>query len=433
MAPRLAAMRGPGQPTFLIVGFILALAALPSASAQTCAVTADCAVNTYCNTQGTTATADDVCAGCPDGQERSTGVAACTCINENCAVTGCRQNAIWERCEKLGTDGVIRADSACSAPKTAATAATATAVAVAAVPRGSCVAINGVSTFELGDAEQNADGTATGNFATCCVCPAGEYASAGNSVGTIKNPTCKICPNSNAWAPQGSSRISDCKCTAGYSGMDGETCTACPIGTYKMSWGSGVCTSCPPGMSSSTTGATRCSACPAGSFSGSVGSQVCTQCPVDTWSMINATQCSTCPSGTTTDGKTSSVSSASCMASRGAWFDRPKADAILALLVLCFLMLILILLVVCRMCWRPEYVPVQTVKEPVYFADPPVYERAPPQAPFISGPAPFTSAPAPEMVIMEPHGMYSGGGQMREMGPPIYHNGPYAQGDTYNP
>lgn len=96
-------------------------------------------------------------------------------------------------------------------------------------------------------------------------------------------------------------------------------------------------------------------------------------------------------------------------------------------------MLILILLVVCRMCWRPEYVPVQTVKEPVYFADPPVYERAPPQAPFISGPAPFTSAPAPEMVIMEPHGMYSGGGQMREMGPPIYHNGPYAQGDTYNP
>eukprot|EP00961_Rhodomonas_salina_P223112 3017148-Rhodomonas_salina.1 len=59
---------------------------------------------------------------------------------------------------------------------------------------------------------------------------------------------------------QGSMTIGDCLCNAGYTGMDGGPCTACPANMYKSSNGSGGCLVC-PAHSHATPGSSDKSKC----------------------------------------------------------------------------------------------------------------------------------------------------------------------------
>ena len=57
--------------------------------------------------------------------------------------------------------------------------------------------------------------------------------------------TCLPCP-SNSESPVGSSSISDCKCSTGFFGSDGNPCHPCPTGSFKAEIGAADgCTACP--------------------------------------------------------------------------------------------------------------------------------------------------------------------------------------------
>jgi hypothetical protein len=114
-------------------------------------------------------------------------------------VTGCSLAAIWEPCE-VTVAAQTSSDRDCSAVST----------------QGSCA--NGFP-YVQGALKAGTSG-ATAEYATCCVCKAGTYASSGSNSGV--SATCMTCPHTNSYSPQGSARISDCKCNAGFRLM-----TAC--------------------------------------------------------------------------------------------------------------------------------------------------------------------------------------------------------------
>ena len=72
-----------------------------------------------------------------------------------------------------------------------------------------------------------------------CDCAIGTY------MESVSLQTCTPCPSNTTTLSTGSVSISDCVCKTGYSGNDGESCTACAAGTYKESSGSGPCVMCP--------------------------------------------------------------------------------------------------------------------------------------------------------------------------------------------
>ena len=84
------------------------------------------------------------------------------------------------------------------------------------------------------------------------------------------------------------------------------TCAACPLGTYKSTFGSSSCTACPAGQYTAQTGsvsAAACTVCAPGFFvvNNSLGVTSCAACPIGTYSATGgATSCTPCRSGTTT-------------------------------------------------------------------------------------------------------------------------------------
>ena len=88
---------------------------------------------------------------------------------------------------------------------------------------------------------------------TCQPCSAGKYLLAGAN-------QCSNCP-SNADSPVRSTLLTQCVCNAGYSGTNGNTCTACAGGKYKTHSGSAICIDCPPFSNSplASTVITQCS------------------------------------------------------------------------------------------------------------------------------------------------------------------------------
>lgn len=105
---------------------------------------------------------------------------------------------------------------------------------------------------------------------------------------------CKSCPfkYSNSWARSGN--ITDCKCTAGYTGPDGGLCEACAPGTAKV-WGSGPCLRCAAGTFINKSAQALCEGCAVNFFSNKSGSSVCSACPATYFSLGNASNCSSCP------------------------------------------------------------------------------------------------------------------------------------------
>ena len=91
----------------------------------------------------------------------------------------------------------------------------------------------------------------------CADCGAGKYSAA---TGATAASTCQSCPSSSQSAT-GSDAATDCVCVAGFTGLDGGTCSACGAGKYKTTAGSVACTDCPLNSHHALTQQTAASAC----------------------------------------------------------------------------------------------------------------------------------------------------------------------------
>ncbi|PNW74656.1 hypothetical protein CHLRE_12g488351v5 [Chlamydomonas reinhardtii] len=202
----------------------------------------------------------------------------------------------------------------------------------------------------------------TGFDPNCATCSAGWVSTGGDqpctacAVGSTPNDDgsdCEPCPDGYTTPAEGSEYCEpipcpsgtynfdtggmqpNCvPCEAGYTtdGASGQaTCTACPVGTFKVADGDGDCVPCDPAYTTSTEGSTTCDVpascpagqyrvpgeatcadCPAGSVSESAGADSCTLCAVGTFApTAGLTACQDCDPGTTTQGEGASSCSVS--------------------------------------------------------------------------------------------------------------------------
>ena len=176
----------------------------------------------------------------------------------------------------------------------------------------------------------------------CTPCSAGTYS---EHTASTNSSTCFSCP-SNSNSNPGSDHSTDCICNVGYTGANGGTCTACPLGKFKSAPGAGVCTECHANTYGGGAGASACASCttnaitngtghtniesceckihyggapggtctlcPAGKFKSSVGSTTCTECGVGKYGSVTGStismvpECFDCTAGsyTSTTGQT---------------------------------------------------------------------------------------------------------------------------------
>jgi hypothetical protein len=108
---------------------------------------------------------------------------------------------------------------------------------------------------------------------------------------------CENCPNFTS-APSGSLNVSNCSCILGYTGTNGQICTACDQGKYKSIVGSLPCTSCSSGTFSTGIGISACSSCIPGSYQNKTGTTSCSPCMPGLFrSSSGSLQCSLCEKG----------------------------------------------------------------------------------------------------------------------------------------
>jgi hypothetical protein len=98
---------------------------------------------------------------------------------------------------------------------------------------------------------------------------------------TPSQPSCQNCPANSVTSATGQTVISACLCALGYTGPDGEACTACVAGKYKTDPGSAGCTDCLANSYHALTGRTAASACQcnAGTRVGVACACACPACP----------------------------------------------------------------------------------------------------------------------------------------------------------
>ena len=170
----------------------------------------------------------------------------------------------------------------------------------------------------------------------------------------LANGTCLACP-AHSSSPDGSAASTDCKCNRGYAGVDGGTCSACQLGTYKNSAGEGACASCPVGKYGATAGLTicldcttnattlgassaastdckcnrgyagvdggTCTACSPGTYKNSAGEGACASCPVGKYgATAGLTICLDCNTNATTL-RGASTASSDCKCNEGYFLD----------------------------------------------------------------------------------------------------------------
>ena len=119
---------------------------------------------------------------------------------------------------------------------------------------------------------------------SCFQCTEAHYARPDQSA-------CVPCPHAS-WSGNLSSDVSNCTCNAGYTGPNGQACSACDAGFYKLTRGSENCTKCPRGTFSSMANANNCSTCQAGTYTD--GTSTCQDCPSDSTSPPDSTSVHDC-------------------------------------------------------------------------------------------------------------------------------------------
>ena len=193
-----------------------------------------------------------------------------------------------------------------------------------AVAKENCTCVAGFE-FSNSQCESCKEGlfkATTGNTA-CQKCPRGSF---NNRTGAT---VCLSCPDINMHTMErASTNISACMCNAGYTGINGISCTACESGLYKEYPGPSGCLLCLPSTYSphpAATNVTDCLQCPAhsislmgsntledckcvpGYFGGDIdnssaypheGWNNCTKCAMGSFKSINGTsQCQQCSTG----------------------------------------------------------------------------------------------------------------------------------------
>ena len=191
----------------------------------------------------------------------------------------------------------------------------------------------------------------TNGSAVCTNCAADMYSTA---VAATSNP-CLACPLYMQSAA-GSDYIAKCRCNAGYTGLDGATCTGCVAGKYKTTVGTNLCTDClantfstavnktdsvcetcvfyTTGPSQSLAGSDErtdcrcnqgytgangqtCSGCVAGTYKPAAGPQDCTNCVADTYQPSVAqfleSACQNCPADATSLVGSTALASCQCV------------------------------------------------------------------------------------------------------------------------
>lgn len=113
----------------------------------------------------------------------------------------------------------------------------------------------------------------------CTNCASNTYSTAGAAVSV---ETCRSCPDNMLSAP-GSNALTNCNCNMGYTGADGDVCTACVPGKFKTTSGAVMCTDCPLHTYSVDVAKTdsTCTDCSSNSKTLGLGSAVATQCLCD--------------------------------------------------------------------------------------------------------------------------------------------------------
>lgn len=211
---------------------------------------------------------------------------------------------------------------------------------------GACLACDPNAQSETGSVNATACRCKSGftgpDGGTCVACEAGKYKEppAGDA-------PCVDCP-AHTQSPVNSSFRDDCVCIPGYTGADGEECTACVAGTFKDTPGSAACSNCTAnaGSAPGSTGHGNCScnagyhgvgaedsnftcaACAAGLYKNASGQQACSACAVDYYSDHEAAAyCLSCPvsnnSTMTTNGLTGQ---STCVCTHNHWWGPEVAD-----------------------------------------------------------------------------------------------------------
>ena len=170
----------------------------------------------------------------------------------------------------------------------------------------------------------------------CLDCDAGKYS---QGVAQSAEAACADCPN-HTISNEGSSALSDCICNQGYTGPNGQACTAC-AGGWKNTTGSAACVPCPSGTYALYRAALLpqvCASCPRASFSatGSArssdcfcnqgytgpGGGPCAACPYGTYkSQVGSATCSICQVicfNSSTHHACTAPACAACLGARGA-------------------------------------------------------------------------------------------------------------------
>jgi hypothetical protein len=191
----------------------------------------------------------------------------------------------------------------------------------------------------------------------CTGCVAGKYKT---SVGTLvcsncavntfstavnkSDASCTTCLSVTTEPSQslaGSALQTDCKCNMGYSGSNGSTCIACPLGAFKPSVGDATCSICPSNTYQpelARTASTHCLGCPDNSLSPQSSDQLtdcecksgylgenggdCTTCYAGKFKPLKGPQpCDLCPNETYSGviGATSDGVCTSCQANSLSW------------------------------------------------------------------------------------------------------------------
>ena len=184
----------------------------------------------------------------------------------------------------------------------------------------------------------------------CVNCAAGKYSPA---TGATLESTCVSCPG-NSNSPSPSTVVTACTCNAGSTGPDGDVCSLCVAGKYKIGTGIAACTDCAAGKYSATAGATLestcvtcpgnsnspspssavtacscnagstgpdggvCTACVAGKYKLATGNAVCTDCAAGKYSpTAGATlesTCVACPANSNSPSQSTAVTACTCNA-----------------------------------------------------------------------------------------------------------------------
>ncbi|KAL4420791.1 hypothetical protein ABPG75_010447 [Micractinium tetrahymenae] len=122
----------------------------------------------------------------------------------------------------------------------------------------------------------------------CAPCPNGRYRSA-NRVSS----TCDVCGAGREVGPSEKSACASCRpgyfmtaARASLNTTDANSCLACPVHTYRPTFGASSCLRCPPGTQTANTGNIECTACLLGYYNNQQG-QACVAAPEGTF--VNTT------------------------------------------------------------------------------------------------------------------------------------------------